>query len=253
MLSDSWLCLIIGNSRLHWAWFKENNLYRSWDSDHYHQSLPNSQLPQEVVSQDIPRDIPLYLASVVPQQTQIWQEYNHHIILTLKDIPLANLYATMGVDRALAIWGAGKKYGFPCLVIDGGTALTFTGVDDQQRLIGGAILPGLDLQRKSLASKTAALPEVNWGENLPPRWASNTEGAIASGIIYTVLSSIKEFIEDWLRQFPQSQIILTGGDAEILISYLQLTYPEIGKKIIQDQQIIFLGVQYLLPLSFSCS
>jgi len=44
--------------------------------------------------------------------------------------------------RALAVLGAGKKYGFPCLVIDAGTALTFTGVDRDKKLVGGAIDPG---------------------------------------------------------------------------------------------------------------
>lgn len=46
------------------------------------------------------------------------------------------------------------------LVIDAGTALTFTAADADQRLVGGAILPGLGLQRSSLAQKTATLPRV---------------------------------------------------------------------------------------------
>jgi type III pantothenate kinase len=42
------------------------------------------------------------------------------------------LYSTMGCDRALAAYGAGEKYGYPTLVIDGGTALTLTGDDSYE-------------------------------------------------------------------------------------------------------------------------
>jgi len=63
---------------------------------------------------------------VVPNQRELWANYGNLRIITLKDIPLLDLYPTFGIDRALAVLGAGKKYGFPCLVIDAGTALTFT-------------------------------------------------------------------------------------------------------------------------------
>ena len=68
----------------------------------------------------------------------------------LEDIPLEGLYPSLGVDRALALWGAGATWGFPCLVIDGGTALTLTGGNGDGFLVGGAILPGLRLQLQSL-------------------------------------------------------------------------------------------------------
>ena len=35
---------------------------------------------------------------------------------------ISDAYATFGVDRALALRGAGEKWGWPVLVIDGGTA-----------------------------------------------------------------------------------------------------------------------------------
>ena len=52
----------------------------------------------------------------------------------------------------------GETGGFPMLVIDAGTALTFTGADANQCLVGGAILPGLRLQLASLGQKTGQLP-----------------------------------------------------------------------------------------------
>ncbi len=154
----------------------------------------------------------------------------------------------MGINRALAVLGSGENYGFPSLVIDGGTALTFTGVNQHRQLIGGAILPGLGLQFQSLSLKTAVLPRLNFlnlPQSLPNRWAMNTEDAIASGIIYSLLSGIMGFIEDWLKQFPDSKIIFTGGDGERLLSYLKEIYPDIANDCKFDPNLIFWGMRSL--------
>jgi type III pantothenate kinase len=70
--------------------------------------------------------LPLYLASVVPSQTALWQTYPDVHIITLDQVPLQGVYPTLGIDRALALWGAGETWGWPMLVIDAGTALTLT-------------------------------------------------------------------------------------------------------------------------------
>jgi type III pantothenate kinase len=89
------------------------------------------------------RLIVLSLASVVPNQTALWQDYSNVHEITLDQVPLQGIYPTLGIDRALALWGAGETWGWPMLVIDAGTALTLTGADANRCLIGGAILPGL--------------------------------------------------------------------------------------------------------------
>jgi type III pantothenate kinase len=164
-------------------------------------------------------------------------------IITLADIPLKNLYPTLGVDRALALYGAGESCGYPCLVIDGGTALTFSGVDGDRQLIGGAILPGLGLQFRMLAQNTAALPKVHLPDSLPPRWAMDTQGAIASGILRTVLAGVIDFIQAWQQQFPTGAIAITGGDGAWLYQQLsQQNYP--GIQYVPD--LIFLALQKVI-------
>jgi type III pantothenate kinase len=44
--------------------------------------------------------------------------------------------------------GAGVLHGWPCMVVDAGTALTFTRGGTDGLLLGGAILPGLGLSLK---------------------------------------------------------------------------------------------------------
>lgn len=251
-MNQSYLTLIIGNSRLHWAWFVNNQLQATWDTNH----LPRTQveqLTQHGIASIIPAKIspphsldhqlPLYIASVVTSQTQIWQTYPTAKLITLADLPLAELYSSLGIDRALAILGAGETYGYPILVIDAGTALTFTGADVHHSLVGGAILPGLGLQLQSLAQKTAALPAIKLPPpQLPSRWAKQTSTAIESGIIYTILAGIRDFITDWQSQFPDSQITVTGGDARLLAQYLQAQYPETASVLIIDPHLIFWGM-----------
>ncbi len=231
----NWLGLMIGNSRLHWAQFVGKTLEKAWDTDHL-STIPNSLFP-------IPISQSIYLASVVPEQTVLWQAYTDVRVITLDQLPLEGVYPTLGIDRALAVLGAGEVWGLPVLVIDAGTALTFTGADANRRLVGGAILPGLRLQLNSLAQKTAALPKIELPDKLAPRFARNTPQAIQSGVIYTVLAGIKDFIQAWWQDFPESKIILTGGDRAILLSYLQTQFPEIGNHVITDPNIIFLGMR----------
>jgi type III pantothenate kinase len=252
---------MIGNSRLHWAWFAGATLQAAWDTDHLPalvveqliqgwqagewktELFPDSQINPIQISNPTP--IPLKLASVVPHQTELWQTYPNTHLITLDQLPLQGLYPTLGIDRALAVLGAGENFGFPVLVIDGGTALTFTGVDAQKRLVGGAILPGLRLQIQSLTDRTAALPKIELYSEMPQRWALNTVEAIQSGVSYTVLAGVKDFIESWWQEFPDSKIAITGGDRALLLAYLQAKFPHIADQVIADPHLIFWGIQFL--------
>jgi type III pantothenate kinase len=260
-VEKSWLALMIGNSRLHWAWFVGATLQEAWNTN-YLPAKNVEQLTQRWASGIIPEEIllslsvalesntlsqlPLYLASVVPAQTRLWQAYPAAKVITLEQVPLLGLYPTLGIDRALAVLGAGETLGYPVLVIDAGTALTLTGADAHHQLIGGAILPGLRLQLKSLATNTAALPATLVPTQLPPRWAIQTATAIESGVIYTVLAGIRDFIKDWQSQFPDSQIALTGGDSDVLLTYFQAQFPETAGQLIADPHLIFWGMRSLL-------
>ena len=78
---------------------------------------------------------------------------------------------------------------------------------------------------------------------MPQRWAVSTSTAIASGIFYTLLAGIRDYMEDWLNLFADSPIILTGGDAELLSRYFAAQYPESSAQLICDRNIIFIGMR----------
>jgi type III pantothenate kinase len=240
--------LSIGNSRYHWAWFLDTKLQSSWDTEYLPIDRFSSLFPidlQSIIKTDQLKleTIPIYLVSVVPNQTAIWHQLPQVKLITLADIPLGNLYPTLGIDRALAVFGAGEIYGYPVLVIDSGTALTITGVDDHRCLIGGAILPGLRLQLRSLATGTAALPAIELPDKLPPRWSHSTPESIASGTLYTVTAGINDFIQDWQQLYPKTQVVLTGGDGAALINYLQAN---LSSRIKLDRDLLFYGLSSIL-------
>ncbi|GAA6619256.1 pantothenate kinase [Scytonema sp. NUACC26] len=253
--STLWLALMIGNSRLHWAWLTDTRIY-AWDTDHLppkviHQ-LSNCKTLEDFITHFpsspspplSPTSVPsLLLASVVPSQTELWLSYPNVRAIALDQIPLQGLYPTLGIDRALALLGAGENWGFPMLVIDAGTALTFTGADANKRLVGGAILPGLNLQLTTLAQKTGQLPIVEVQEQLPQRFALKTEEAIQSGVIYTLIAGIKDFVEAWWRDYPLGKIVMTGGDRTLLIKYLQAQFPEIAPRFYVEKNLIFWGMR----------
>ena len=270
------IALAIGNSRLHWGLFAGKTLAKTWDTEHLKADTV-SRLSEaekgEYLVQTVMRSIeeisgqnllcrtatpalstldtlfsvglPLVLASVVPQQTAIWQSYPDVRIITLDQLPIGGLYPTLGIDRALALLGAGNQFGWPVLLIDAGTALTFTGANVNRYLVGGAILPGLGLQLSSLAKKTAALPSVSLPENLPRRWAKDTAGAIQSGVVYATVAGVRDFIEDWRCLFPHSKIAITGGDRTLLLQYLTSAFPDTATSVIDAPDAIFWGISLL--------
>ncbi|MGP0128264.1 MAG: pantothenate kinase [cyanobacterium endosymbiont of Rhopalodia musculus] len=241
--SYPYFAVIVGNSRLHWGYFKTDKLQITWDTPHLSKPITTNKLPKHLLLPQLPDDLPVYFTSVVLSQTQLWKTYPKIKIITQVHIPLQKLYPTLGIDRALAVLGAGKTYGFPCLVIDAGTALTFTGVDGDQALIGGAILPGLRLQLKSLANNTAALSEEVLPMSLPTPWGTTTSEAIQSGVVYAILAVIKTFIKDWSKKFSDSQVIITGGDSQQIINYLKDDNDEFLDNLKQDSNLIFWGIR----------
>jgi type III pantothenate kinase len=246
----AWLSLLIGNSRLHWAWWQNSQLQATWHSTYV---APQAGLdllggPQSLKKflGDRPwQDLPLYLASVVPAQTAHWQSQARAII-TLDLIPLGNLYPTLGIDRALAAYGAGERYGYPVLAIDGGTAITLTGIDDRRNLVGGAIWPGLSLQLRALAEGTGLLPNLTWedGADSLPRWSRETVGAIRSGILHSTWAGLADFVADWRRSFPHSQLVITGGDSELLAR----GWP--AASVTQDPNLAWWGMEQIVQSNF---
>jgi len=71
------------------------------------------------------------------------------------------LYQTMGIDRLVTLAASGYLYGWPALVIDGGTAITYTAADSNGHIIGGGISPGISTRFHSMHAATCSLPDID--------------------------------------------------------------------------------------------
>lgn len=189
----------------------------------------------------------LWMASVVQSQANLWSAYARCHPVTTDQVPLEHSYPSLGVDRALALVGAGDAYGWPVLVVDGGTALTLTAGADRG-LVGGAILPGLRAQFRALHDYTDGLPLIAPDlTNLPPRWATTTAAAMASGVIYSQLAGLRDFIADWWQHHGEGQqagqVVFTGGDGSVLAAALACQNPAWAQALRVDSALIFWGLR----------
>jgi len=119
------------------------------------------------------------------------------------------------VANALAAW---HKYSGDCVVVDFGTALTFT-VIQHNTIAGVAIAPGLKTSIKSLAQNTARLFDVPL--ELPESvLGKSTAHAIQSGILVGYEGLVRHMIDRIRDELSNKTlpVVATGGLSSIISS-----------------------------------
>ena len=102
----------------------------------------------------------------------------------------------LGADRIAAAAGACGLFGAPVAVIDFGTATTLNFIGNGNKYKGGAIMPGLELMRKSLFSDTAQLPDVTVFKPMSPLGKDTVECIPFRHCIRNSRGSGKDYIRD---------------------------------------------------------
>ena len=67
----------------------------------------------------------------------------------------------LGSDLVVTAVAAIAAYPVPSIIIDMGTATTFSVINDKRQYIGGAIAPGAAVALNSLSSQTSQLPFIS--------------------------------------------------------------------------------------------
>ena len=111
----------------------------------------------------------------------------------------------IGSDLLCNAVEAYSRYHCACIVVDFGTALTFTVVGDDGKLLGIAITPGLGTARDSLFKNTAQLPSIPL-EAPPSSLGTNTIHSIQSGIVL----GYKGLVEGLVSQLKNDIYAQTG-------------------------------------------
>lgn len=131
------------------------------------------------------------------------------------DVPIRHALrepSRTGADRALAVRAALHLVGGgPLAVVLVGTAVTVERVDADGCWLGGAIAPGLRPMADALHRLTAQLPRVDVAPDAPA-WSDGTEGAIAAGLRWGLVGSVRELLAR--QAFAcDPPVIFAGGDA----------------------------------------
>lgn len=137
------------------------------------------------------------------------------VVLVHDDAPIEIRYdppTGLGTDRLANALAARALFGAPVLAVDCGTATTFTLVDADGCLAGGAIALGLGSARDALAARTAQLPEVPL-EVPPTALGGDTRTAMQVGLVLGHAGMIAHLAE---RMAPGVPIVMTGGWSGLL-------------------------------------
>jgi type III pantothenate kinase len=125
---------------------------------------------------------------------------------------------TIGADRLANAAAVVELYGYPAVVVDFGTAVTFDVISAERCYIGGVIAPGLEAMTSYLYNRTALLPKLTLAE---PRRAvgKSTRSAMISGAVIGYRGLVKEILakisaEAFGRR--KARIVATGGYAQLI-------------------------------------
>jgi type III pantothenate kinase len=181
-----------------------------------------------------PKSLPVVLCSVVNDiQTVItsmmpgwlfgpaqWLTWGRHL-------PLSVAYqdtGALGPDRlANCLYGNAAFPGKSQIIIDAGTAITVDFLKNGSAFVGGAILPGITIQLKSLHNHTNALPLVNTvnAEAADLEFpGTSTEACMISGVRFGTAGALSFLISRYQELFGRDCMVLATGGAWKLVEKL---------------------------------
>ncbi|MDD3113863.1 MAG: type III pantothenate kinase [Candidatus Izemoplasmatales bacterium] len=185
------------------------------------------------------------ISSVVPEMNEVFRDYFE------KQFGIVPLFLGAGVKTGIRIFADNPKevgadlignsiaateiYHPTCLIIDLGTATTFTYLENMN-LRGVIIAPGLTTSRNALISKTSLLPQVEL-EAPKKILGTNSNDAIRSGLVLGHAAMIDGMIfriKESLK-LTTLTVVLTGGHAKIV-------RPHCRETMILDESLILKGL-----------
>lgn len=252
------ICLDVGNTNIKYAVFDGDQLKISFrvatehkkTSDEYGGQLISILGNNRISVEDITGGI---ISSVVPQ-LDYTLERMCRTYLGICPLMLAPGLKTgmnlkvddakeVGADRVVNNVAAVRKYGFPLIVIDFGTATTFNAIDEKGQFIGGVIAPGIKGSLDSLVNGTAKLPRVEI-ERPSTVIGKNTITNMQSGIFYGFAGLVEYLVKKIKREMKCEgvQVIATGGFSEIIAKEISCI-----DKV--DKLLTLEGLKYLYDLN----
>ena len=144
--------------------------------------------------------------------------------------------ATLGADMVVAAVGALSEYRGPMIVIDMGTATTYSYLDEHGDFCGAVIMPGVNASMESLVSNAALLPKI--GFTAPDKViGTDTISSMQSGLIFGEAARMDGMIAKIREEAGcDAPVIATGGMAKVIL-------PHCRTEIIYDDQLVLKGLK----------
>lgn len=253
--SASLLAIDAGNTRTKWALFN---------------------IVGEVLSQGVCANVDLAAAEFVPKNTACKQAIISNVagaeiatvliekcqalglgVTWLKASSLAcgvkNNYdhpSQLGADRWASLIAAWRIYQSSCVVVNLGTAVTIDALASNHHhaeFLGGLILPGLTMLQQILINGTHDIAigmAIKSGEI--KHFPTNTSDAVYTGACLAIIGAITQMFAKLETHSEQVMIILSGGDAHLLMPLLALKFNTDSLKcvFVQDN-LVLQGLYYL--------
>jgi type III pantothenate kinase len=215
------LAVDIGNTSIAFGVFNGKKLIRSWKAftDRVISGKPvilPSGISRAIISSVVPKATPLISRAIS-------RRYKIKPLILGKNIkaPIKNLYrkpGQVGQDRLVDAVAAKELYGYPAIVVDFGTAITFDVISKKGEYLGGLIFPGIETSLNALSEKAALLPKITV---VPPKGliGHDTGDSMRSGVFYGIGSLCDGIISKLRKKFGPMRVIATGGHAKILAGF----------------------------------
>jgi type III pantothenate kinase len=181
-------------------------------------------------------DIPQDLLTAIERFPRHWVLDQH------TKLPFSNRYRskdTLGKDRIALVAAASSRFPHQDnLVIGCGTCITFNFIDAGNAFLGGSIHPGLKMRLRAMHHFTGKLPDLELTEH-DELIGTDTSSSMMTGTLFGAAREIDGMINEYLVKFPQMNIIITGGDADLLVSRLK-------NKIFAIPDCTLIGLNHIL-------
>ena len=171
------------------------------------------------------------MASVVPPLTPVFKElFSRYLgaeplsvgpgIRTGLRIRIDNP-VELGADLVADAVAAYQRFHHACVIVDFGTATTFSAVSEEGDFLGVAIAPGLGVAADALVSHTAQLLRVAL---VPPATAigKNTVHSMQAGLVFGYVGLVEGMIRRIRAELGgRAEVVATGGLSAVLAPLTQ--------------------------------
>jgi type III pantothenate kinase len=254
------LLLDIGNTRIKWAVHDGSSLKDKFiaSGDVVHQSNAAAALDQ--VHADVESSLATAITGIwvvnvagasVRKEVELFVRQRYSVGVRFVEsggaVPgLVNAYkdaSQLGADRWVAMIGAVALGSEPVCLVDAGTAVTIDFVA-QGKHLGGLILPGLALMQSALFSSTGNIERftrpMGEGRNFK-ELGIDTDTAVRHGSVQAVVGAIQFATRQHSESFGAFKLLLTGGDAPILIPVLDCSVADYRPMLVLEGLVEIAG------------